>query len=80
MSFLKIAAVVLIAGGVVALVYGSFTYVSGVHDVDLGVVDATWKDKDTLYVPVWAGVAAIAAGVLLMLTRKPRLARAGVKR
>ncbi len=77
MSPLKIAAVVLIVGGVVALVYGSFTYVSEVHNVDLGVMNATWKDKDTVYVPVWAGVAAIAVGVLLLFTGKPRSARAG---
>jgi len=68
---MKIAAVVLIAGGVLGLAYGSFTYVSGVHGVDLGVVDATWKDKETVYVPVWAGIAAIAAGVALMFVRKP---------
>ncbi len=71
MSAVKITAVVLIAGGVLGLVYGSFTYVSRVHGVDLGVVDATWKDKDTVYVPVWAGVAGIAAGVALLFVRTP---------
>ena len=45
MSPLKIAAVVLIVGGVVALVYGSFTYVSEVHNVDLGVMNATWSPE-----------------------------------
>jgi hypothetical protein len=68
---MKIAAIVLIAAGVLALVYGSFTYVSEVHNVDLGVVNATWKDKDTVYVPVWAGIAGIAAGAVMLFARKP---------
>ncbi len=71
MSAMKIAAIALIAAGVLALVYGSFTYVSDVHKVDLGVVDATWKDKDTVYVPVWAGIAGIAAGAVMLFARKP---------
>ena len=71
MSAMKIAAIALIAAGVLALVYGSFTYVSDVHHVDLGVVNATWKDKDTVYVPVWAGIAGIAAGAVMLFARKP---------
>jgi TRAP-type C4-dicarboxylate transport system permease small subunit len=71
MSALKIAAIALIAAGVLALVYGSFTYVSEVHNVDLGVVNASWMDKDTVYVPVWAGVAGIAAGAVMLFARKP---------
>jgi predicted membrane channel-forming protein YqfA (hemolysin III family) len=71
MSALKIAAITLIAAGVLALVYGSITYVSEVHDVDLGVVNATWKDKDTVHIPVWAGVAGIAAGAVMLFARKP---------
>jgi len=71
MSALKIAAIVLIAAGVLALVYGSFTYVSEVHNVDLGVVNASWKEKDTVYVPVWAGIAGIAAGAVMLFARKP---------
>jgi TRAP-type C4-dicarboxylate transport system permease small subunit len=71
MSAMKIAAIALIAAGVLALVYGSFTYVSDVHNVDLGVVNATWKDKDTVYVPVWAGIAGIAAGAVMLFARKP---------
>jgi TRAP-type C4-dicarboxylate transport system permease small subunit len=71
MGGMKIAAIALIAAGILVLVYGSFTYVSDVHKVDLGVVDATWKDKDTVYVPVWAGIAGIAVGAVMLFARKP---------
>jgi multidrug transporter EmrE-like cation transporter len=70
MSPLKIVAIVLVVAGVLGLAYGSFTYVTGTHGVDLGVVDATWKDRETVNVPVWAGVVAIAAGVVMLFTRK----------
>jgi drug/metabolite transporter (DMT)-like permease len=71
MAPLRIAAIVLIVGGVLGLAYGSFTYVSGVHTTDLGVVDATWKEHETVNVPVWAGVVAIAIGVVMLFGRKP---------
>lgn len=70
MNPLRILAIVLIAGGVLGLAYGSFTYISGSHDMDLGVVDLSWKDRETVNVPVWAGVAGIAAGVVLLFARK----------
>lgn len=70
MSPLRILAIVLIVGGVLALAYGSFTYTSGSHDLDLGVMELSVKDRDTVNVPVWAGVAAVAAGVLLFVVRR----------
>ena len=70
MSPLKIAAVVLIAAGVLGLIYGGFTYISDSHRLDLGVVDATWNDRETVNVPVWAGIAGIAAGVVMLFTRR----------
>jgi hypothetical protein len=70
MSSLRILAVLLIAGGVLGLVYGSFTYTSGSHDLDLGVAEVSVKDRDTVNVPVWAGVAGIAAGAVLLFGRK----------
>lgn len=70
MNPLKILAFALIAGGVLALVYGSFSFVTGTHGMDLGVVDLSWKDHETVNVPVWAGVAGIVAGAVLLFTRK----------
>jgi hypothetical protein len=68
---LRIAAILLIVGGVLALAYGGFTYVSDTHDVDLGIVDFTVKEHETVNIPVWAGVAGIAAGLVLLVVRKP---------
>jgi uncharacterized membrane protein YidH (DUF202 family) len=63
----KLAAVVLIAAGVLALVYGSFSYTKQTHDIKLGPIELSMKEKQTVNVPVWAGVAAIVVGGALLL-------------
>jgi uncharacterized membrane protein YidH (DUF202 family) len=72
MSTVKIVAIVLIAAGVLGLVYGSFSYTKESHDVKLGPLELSVKEKQTVNVPVWAGVGAIVAGALLLLARKER--------
>lgn len=70
MAPLKIVAIVLIVAGVLALVYGGFTYTQERHDVELGPIEFSVEDKERVQIPVWAGVAAIAAGAGLLLFRK----------
>jgi hypothetical protein len=66
----EVLALVLIVGGVLGLVYGGFRYVSGYRSLDIGVTVLSWRHWDTLHVPVWAGVAAVAIGAYLMFFRK----------
>lgn len=73
MNPLKIAAIVLIVAGVLGLVYGSFTYTKETHTAKLGPIELSVKDKETVNVPVWAGVGAIViGGVLLFVGSKKR--------
>lgn len=67
MNAVKIAAIVLIVAGVLGLVYGSFSYTKETHEVKLGPIELTVKDKQTVNVPVWAGVGAIVIGGALLL-------------
>ena len=62
----------LIAAGILGLVYGSFTYTKNTHTTKLGPIEFSVKEKQTVNVPLWAGVAAIAAGAgfLLVAGRK----------
>ena len=62
MNAVKIAAIVLVVAGVLGLVYGSFTYTKETHEAKLGPIEMTVKDKETVNVPVWAGVGAIVIG------------------
>ena len=67
MNALKISAIVLIVAGVVALGYGGFSYTKETHNVSMGPVEMSVSERQTVNVPVWAGVAAVAAGGMLLL-------------
>ncbi|MBX3636016.1 MAG: hypothetical protein KF683_11640 [Rubrivivax sp.] len=66
MNPLRIVAVVLVVAGVLALVYGGFSYTREDTAVKVGPLELKVEKKETVNVPVWAGVGAIAAGVLLL--------------
>ena len=68
MNAVKVAAVVLIAAGVLGLVYGSFSYTKDTHEAKLGPIELSVKDKETVNIPVWAGVGAIVIGGALLLS------------
>lgn len=68
MNALKIVALALIAAGILALMYGGFSYTKDTHEAKIGPIELAVKQKETVNVPVWAGVAAIVIGAGLLLT------------
>jgi TRAP-type C4-dicarboxylate transport system permease small subunit len=66
-SAVKLAGIVLIAAGILGLVYGGFSYTKKTHEAKIGSLELSVKDQETVNVPVWAGVGAIVAGGLLLL-------------
>lgn len=68
MDAIKILAIVLIVAGVLALVYGGFSYISDTHTTKLGPINLTVKDKERVNIPLWAGVGAIVVGAVLLLS------------
>lgn len=66
MNIARLAAILLIAAGALALVYGSFSYTKQTDAIKIGSLELSVKEKETVNVPVWAGVAAIIAGGLLL--------------
>ena len=71
MNSSKGLAIVLLVAGALALVYGGFTYTKKTHKTELGPISFAIKEKETVNVPVWAGVASIVAGgVLLFVSTK----------
>ena len=67
MAILKIVALILIVAGILALVYGGFTYTKSTHEADLGPIEFELKEKGRVNVPLWAGIGAIVAGVVMLL-------------
>ena len=66
MNALKLTALLLIGAGILALVYGSFSHTKDTSAVKIGPIELSVKEKETINVPQWAGVAAIVAGRLLL--------------
>ena len=63
----KIAGIRLIVAGVLGLVYGSFSFTEETHEATMGPVEVSVKEKQTINIPVWAGVGAIAVGSVCLL-------------
>jgi uncharacterized membrane protein YidH (DUF202 family) len=73
MNAVKIAAIVLIVAGILGLAYGSFSYTKETHEARVGPIELSVKDKETVNVPVWLGVAAVVTGgVVLLFAGKTR--------
>jgi len=68
MNPIKLIAVLLLVAGVLALVYGGFSYPKSGHEAKLGSLEFSVGSRETVNVPVWAGIGALVlGGVLLML-------------
>jgi uncharacterized membrane protein HdeD (DUF308 family) len=71
MGSIKLAGIVLIVAGALALAFGGFSFTKETHDTKIGPLEFSVKDKERVNIPLWAGIAAVVAGgVLLVLPRK----------
>jgi len=67
MNPIKTVAIVLIVAGVLGLLYGGFSYTKETHDVKIGPIELSVKEKQDVNIPVWAGIGAIVVGGLLLV-------------
>jgi hypothetical protein len=70
MNAIKIVAILLIVAGIAGLLYGKFSYTKDTHEAKLGPLSLSVKDKETVNVPVWAGVGSIVVGGALLVMRR----------
>ena len=71
MNPVKIVAVLLIVAGLLGLAYGGFSYTKDTTVVKLGPLEVSAKERQTVNVPMWVGIGAIAiGGLLLVLDRR----------
>jgi len=67
MNAIRMAAIALIVAGALGLAYGGFSYTKDTHQAKIGPIELSVSEKQTVNVPIWAGVAAIVAGGVLLL-------------
>jgi TRAP-type C4-dicarboxylate transport system permease small subunit len=67
---MRLIAIVLFAAGLLALVYGGFSYTRQTHEAKLGPLEISVSEKQRVNVPVWAGVVLVVAGAGVLLARK----------
>ncbi|WCM93252.1 hypothetical protein M5C99_00525 [Acidovorax sp. NCPPB 2350] len=63
----RLIAIVLIVAGALGLAYGGFSYTKDTTVVKLGPVEISAKEKETVNIPLWLGIGAIAVGGLLLV-------------
>jgi hypothetical protein len=66
MSAARLIGVLLIVGGVLALIYGGFTYTRHTSTANVGPVHLAVQHRETVAVPVWAGIGVIVLGGLVL--------------
>ena len=67
MNPIKIVGIVLIVAGILGLAYGNFSFTKETHEAKLGPIALSVTEKQTVNVPIWAGVGAIVIGGALLL-------------
>lgn len=67
MNPIRLVALVLIVAGALALLYGGFSYTKDTTAVKLGPLELSVKEKQNVNVPVWAGIAAVVVGGVLLV-------------
>lgn len=67
MNATRIAAIALIAAGILGLVYGGFSFTKETHEASIGPVEISVAEKQNVNIPIWAGVGALVVGGALLL-------------
>ena len=72
---MKIFGIILIAAGILMLVFRSFSFTQEKKVVDIGPVEINKKENKTIGWPIYAGAIALVAGLVLVVAdRKSKAA------
>ena len=70
MNPLKLVAILLIVGGTLGLMYGGFSYTKETGSADIGPIHLQVNEKQRVNIPLWAGIAAVVGGLVLLVTAR----------
>ncbi|HLP39081.1 hypothetical protein [Lacibacter sp.] len=69
---MKIVGIILIAAGILMLVFKGFNFTQEKKVVDIGPLEINAKEKKTVAWPTYAGIVALVAGVALVALDKKK--------
>lgn len=72
MSGKTILGILLLVVGILALVYGGFSYTKDTHEARLGPLELEYKEKERIELPTWLGGALVVAGVVVLILDRKR--------
>jgi hypothetical protein len=70
MNLTKIIAIGLIVLGVMGLAYGGFSYTKDTHETVIGPLSLSVDENEYVNVPIWASIAALIVGTVLLVRGK----------
>lgn len=69
---MKALGIILIAGGILMMIFRGFNFTQEKKVVDLGPVEINRKENKTVSWPVYAGAVATIAGIVILVTARKR--------
>ena len=69
---MRVFAILLIALGALALIYGGFSYTQDRTAAKIGPIELNVKETRTVPIPLWAGIAGIVVGGFLLVSGNRR--------
>ena len=70
MNVTRIVGLILIVAGIAAIGLGGFSFTKETHQAKIGPIELSVKEKETVNIPLWAGVGMVLAGAVLLVARK----------
>lgn len=67
MNASKLIGIILIVAGVAGLAFGGFSFTKETHKASLGPIALSVQEKETVNIPLWASIIAIAAGAAVLV-------------
>jgi hypothetical protein len=69
---MKTVGIVLIVAGLIGASLGGFSFTKNTHQASLGPINLSVAEEKTVNIPLWASLAAIVAGAVVLVGSSKR--------